>query len=759
MLLAAGELQAMETEDRLQFADGLYARGICDMAIEEYEAYLAASPAATNADAVYFRIGECRRSLGDPAAAGKAYDRVLATGAGSAYRFRAGLRKAELERDAGKSQEALSLAETLLAEQPPTNMAAALLYLEAEIHLAAGRESDAARSLEKLIAACPNSDLYSFALLSLADILARKPETQGRAAALYEQAAAKPATPRVGAEALFQVAELYSRQKDFRKSAEAYDKLFRLYPADRRVAESGTVAAWAFHNAGLYSEALRRCEEAEKDLARLPADEQAEWLYLKANCERQLLKNEAAVETYTRLLQNYPESPRAEAAAYERALTCFRMGRFADAVQQVKALALTPERRRDIHWLLAESHAALQHDDDAIQYYRLVADEFPQDPLASDAGYRLAHLLGKRGDHAAAAALFEKVSQKAAGELAAQALFAAAVSLSRMKKHDEAVRDWDLLIQRYPKSPLTEEATYQKGLSQVYLGRGEPALESFRELIRKCPQSRFVADARYWSGVLLMEASRWLDAETELRAAIGAAPPAELLRSSQYRLATVLQKQGKLDEAAGLLQGLLKGPDRSRFPSDLLEWLAEYRLERKEFAGALEAARALCETASEEPWRQIGWFLAGKAHLAENRVAEARDAFEKALATGARTPSAAGAALRLGDIALAQTNWTAAAEYFQRAAEAAADDSMIDIRARAYAGLGQAARGRGDAEAAARYFMSVAVLFDDPEVVPECLFEAAQAFRRLNRNAESEKAMDELRSRYPESRWAKGAEK
>jgi TolA-binding protein len=55
--------------------------------------------------------------------------------------------------------------------------------------------------------------------------------------------------------------------------------------------------------------------------------------------------------------------------------------------------------------------------------------------------------------------------------------------------------------------------------------------------------------------------------------------------------------------------------------------------------------------------------------------------------------------------------------------------------------------------------MSVAVLFDDPEVVPECLFEAAQAFRRLNRNAESEKAMDELRSRYPESRWAKGAEK
>ena len=54
--------------------------------------------------------------------------------------------------------------------------------------------------------------------------------------------------------------------------------------------------------------------------------------------------------------------------------------------------------------------------------------------------------------------------------------------------------------------------------------------------------------------------------------------------------------------------------------------------------------------------------------------------------------------------------------------------------------------------------MSVAVLFDDPSLVPECLREAADAFGQLGRREDHDKALRELLERYPESKWRPAAE-
>ena len=76
------------------------------------------------------------------------------------------------------------------------------------------------------------------------------------------------------------------------------------------------------------------------------------------------------------------------------------------------------------------------------------------------------------------------------------------------------------------------------------------------------------------------------------------------------------------------------------------------------------------------------------------------------------------------------------------------------MRARSYFGLGQAAAARDRSEEAARYFMSVAVLYDDPELTPEALYRAAEAFQKLGRAGDRDKALAELRQRYPQSSWA-----
>ena len=755
-LLSAGRVAALESEDRLSFADGLYARGLYDMAIKEYQGCLDAFTNSAQTDVILFRIGESYRGMGNPVAAQRSYQRVLLQFPKSPYRYKAGFREAELLRDGGQSDAAVELLRSFLKENPPADAAATALYMAGDMQQRAGKEEDAAAAFSRVVAEYPASEFYSYALLALGGMYARKDATAAKAMELFAKAAEKPPSERVGAEAWFQLGEFHFRQKDFAKSADAYEKLLTLYPADYRATEARLQAGWAAHNAGLYANALRRCDEVLAGAKPPAGAEAADWLYLKANCERQLLKYEAAVQTYGSLLTQQPDGPLAPAAAYERAVAYFKMGRYRDAAREAKALKLTPDIKKDTYWLLAESHAALHEEDDAIQYYRLVVAEFPNDAIAFDARYRLGNLLQKRGDYAAAVDLFEAVARSAAGnDLAPQSLLASGYCLSQIKKYEEAVRNWGLLIQKYPQSALVESALYQKGLGEIFLHRDEAALASLRDLAKRFPQTKYAPESHYWAGVLLLDAGTLPDAEAEFRAAIAAKPTGDLLNKAQFRLALALQKLGKGDEAAALLQGLLQAPVKGELPPDLLEWMAEYRLEKKDYARAAEAARLIPENSKEPAWTQIGWALTGRAYLGEGRNADAEAAFQKALGAPANTAYGAEAALRLGELAAASTNHLAAVTYFEQAGKMAADDKLLPVRVQSYAGLGRVAKASGHPEIAARYFMSVAVLFDDPELVPECLYEAAQAFKAVGREADRAKAAAELAKRYPDSKWAK----
>ena len=56
-----------------------------------------------------------------------------------------------------------------------------------------------------------------------------------------------------------------------------------------------------------------------------------------------------------------------------------------------------------------------------------------------------------------------------------------------------------------------------------------------------------------------------------------------------------------------------------------------------------------------------------------------------------------------------------------------------------------------DYESAARAFMAVSILLDDPKLTPKALRRAADAYRRAFKDAEADKAMKELLERFPGS--------
>lgn len=754
-VLAAGAARpaaALDPAEQLQFADGVFARGLWEIALKEYQTVLDQGGGA-DPEMIRYRMGECARALGRAKEAAGHYEWVYNHSPDSEYHFRAGLRCAELMDQDGRLEEKIVFLTGMAAAKPPGDMAAACRYMIGAAEEKLGRRADAAASFERVVKESPGSAFVSYAALALGGL--RDREGGDNAAAvegLYMMAATNPATARVGAEAWFQLAELYFRQKQFDKSVRAYEKLAATYAADERVPGARLQRAWACHNAGLFAEALKiAAEVADSEAA---GDKRPEWLYLKANCERQLARNEEAVRTYAALLKKYPDSQLAESAAYERALTLYKMGQFGDAVEQGRAFTPTDRTRKDVYWLLAESCSALKDDTGAIQYYRLLLEQYPDAPLAPDAMYRLAHLLQKKGEPVAAAELFGRLVERfPAHDLAAQALFASAFCYSKAQKHELAVREWGRLIQQYPQSPQVEEATYQKAVSETFLRRDAQSLETWRSLLKQFPKGKYVADASFWCGVMEEEAGKLEQAEADFRNALAAGPAPELKARTQFRLALTLQRRSKPDEAAALLQEVLGTPVREKVPPELLEWLANYHLARQAFAQAATVSDILLSRTNSEAWTQVGWCLKGKAAQGLEKNDDARAAFETAVALKIRTPAAAESYLRLGTLAQ-RGDAAKARSFFEQAAALSGSDAMLAVRAHAYAGIARVLKSQGDPEGAARYFMSVAVLFDDPVLAPECLHEAAEAYAKSGREAESRKVIQELLERYPSSSWA-----
>jgi TolA-binding protein len=431
------------------------------------------------------------------------------------------------------------------------------------------------------------------------------------------------------------------------------------------------------------------------------------------------------------------------------------MGKYNSAILHAEQIRITPELRSDVCWLLAEANAAIDKGAESIQYYRMVIRDAAGSDRARDALYRLAHQLQNQGAYREAAQAYNQlVTEFPKSELAPQALYASAFSLEKAEAYDEAARNWRKLVTDYPRHELVQEAIYRKAMCEIRLERKEDANASLDELLRRFPDNRFSADAYYWKGMLLYELQQYQSAESALRSAMQKSSREKLKNDATFQLGLVLQKLDRSQDAANLFQQLLDSPQSDKFSPELLEWLATYYDAQKQYSKSAKAAELLVKLAAEPAWKQAGWTLLGRAKEKLGRQKEAQTAYKHALENNVTTRYTAEACLRLGNIALEQKDSAAAVRYFKMAVNKVNPQNEFSVKSRSFFGLGRAADLGGNKADAARYYMSVAILYNDGEIVPECLYRAAAAYDGLNREYDRNQASRELIQRYPKSSWA-----
>ncbi len=756
--------QEIAAPDRRAFADGLMSRGLVELALPEYRA-LAADAATPERDVVLYRLAECARQTGALADAEKACAELLAKYPKSEMAPRASLTRGLILKASGKNAEAASvLAELATDPDAPAELTATALYHSAEARENSGNRKGAETRYTELIkrAAAPGAaasvrELGAYAELRATALQALEDTPEARNAALsrYNAVVAKPFSPRVGAEALFQSAALLYRMDKFAESAAKYAQLAAKYPKDMRVADARIPAAWANYRAGRYADALA----AAKPLAETDGPSQIEAAYLKANSLAQLGQRKDAVAAYDALLALPGGKARDlfRSARYERLVVLFKDGAFQQVLDDAAHITDPPDEvLDDFIWLQAQAAEALKDEARAVQFYRMLAERRPDSRLAPDALYRLAYRLqGQEAWLEASRAYLSLAKSFPENGHVPQALYSSGLCLAKAGRDAEAIRDWNDLLARFQNDATASAARFQKAMAEIRGNLRREAAEDLDEILSqpaKVHPSK-LAEASFWRARLFYDAKEFSAAEKRLRESLKWGPADDIRAEASFLLGLALQAQGRDAEAATCFQPLLAASSTSsKFTDDRLAWLSEFQFSRKQYAAARDAAQELAKRSANKEWVQAGNTLAGRAYAALSDTNSAIAAFRLAADSPVRTKYSSEAALRLGELLAAQGDDTAlaeAADYLGEAVARASSPELVAIRAKAYFALADCTAKRGKKEAAARYYMAVALLFDDKDIVPAALVQAEALYTELGMTRESEAAKAERQARYP----------
>lgn len=767
---------ARAEEDRRVFAEALFSRGLYKQAAAEFERFVSDFPDSADAPRAAFRLGESLRLSGDREGALRAYRRA-AEAPDSEFRDKALFKRAAIFADLGRNEAADELLSGLLLENGLSAEVRELaLYYHASCLEALGRGTEAEARLEALLSEFPDSDMASYARLSLARLCSApgpggeppSPARLERARSLLRALADAPASPRLGAEALYLLAFAEKAAGDDAASADAFAALLSRHPDDRRSAEARLPAAWALCRAERLREAV---ECADAALAADPPPEPraaAEALYVRAQALFRLARYAESADGFEKAAEsNGADAALSSRARYQQALSLFKLGDFARALDVSARVLDDPEMRADALWLRAEAAARLADvpdaaaaqtaaaQDTAIESLRRLSAEFPDRESGDDVLYRLGEALRARGAHADAAAAFhELLSRHPGSKLAPQARFAAATALSAAGRGAEALTDWQTCVRDYPDAPGALEAMFQTAVELLRLGRKNEALSSFTAVTKRTDGGGARrADALYWRGVLLSDAGEPDAAEAALAEALDADAEGRLSAEIRFARAEALRAGGKDAEASAAYAELLAGGASSaKFTPGLLGWIANRQCEGGDFDAAAATARRMAEASEGDPASlQTAWTLAGRAERAASRAREAEEAYQKAYDQPVATDSAPEAALRLAQLKLARGDAEGAMPCFRRAVDLCAAPERQPWRVWAYIGLGRASLALGDEDAAARYLSTVCLLYRDPEILPPVFDETIRLLSSLGRDEEAA-ALRETKARdYPEA--------
>jgi TolA-binding protein len=350
---------------QLMAANGLYARGLFQLASQEYARFLSEHPDHPQRSAALYALAVCQYRLNDYAKAATLLRGVLKDG-DFPRRAEALAVLGQCELAGNRYAEAVAAWDELLSKYPTSPQVEAAAVNRAQALYLLGRYAEASSASARFMDAHPRSASRAAALYFQALSL-RALKKDDEAIAAVDRLLAADSERRYAVDAALVKGQALEAQAKFDLAAAQYERMLAQAPPERKGDASyalGTVllragkyepAITALSSVadGAYARPARlqlglallaagkpdQAREALDDVARADPERAASARYALARCDMAEKKYEAARERLGELLGAKPAPATAPQIALDRAVCLMEMGKFEDAAKEFETLA------------------------------------------------------------------------------------------------------------------------------------------------------------------------------------------------------------------------------------------------------------------------------------------------------------------------------------------------------------------------------------------------------------------------------------
>jgi TolA-binding protein len=749
------EAEAPPDRRQLDYANALFSRKIYDLAVPEYEKYLAQFPGAPGRASAYFYLAECYRALNRSGAARGSFQSVLDSYGDSEFAGPAAYGVAEILFTMKDYSGALPLFHRAAAKSKESALALSARYFEARCLENVDRKDEAQNVYQQVIDAKNPNPYREDARLAAGTIAL----TRGRKAdALrhYEALANETQKPALKAEATVRAGmvavDLMQTEKGKLDKAMA-DKAMNLLQKGRSLPEAGRWRAVAEvgllrlqYQSGQYDRVLA---EYKRGQDQIPEEVRAEMMLIVGNSQRQLGRTKEADEIYRQIISKYPDREEAKDAQYQRLINFYNSNApsLLSEIDEYLKSSPTPERGDQAKLLKAEHFYKEQTFAEAAPIYAELRASHLSAKLRSEAAYKLGWCYVQLKDGTQiidAFGYFLKAFPDS--PQVPSALTQRALAYQESKNYDAAIEDLNTLLAKFPAAKEREAALQQKALIFGQQDNSKGMADAFRQLLKEFPKSSVAAQANYYIGKAAFEAKDYKGALAPLDAA------RQLNKEQYYNLATlrILSAFFYLKDRAALtkeVDGFLAVNPEGKVPAEILEWLGVEYYNEKNYVAAEKYFSVLGKSESLGNVKPDFWFYLADTETKLKNFPQAEMAYEKYLQVATDPAAKAKTLLALGATKISAHKPDDA----QKIAEeimTLQPEGRVNAEARLLAGDVEVERQRF--EEAGKAFMGVALLYDDPAITPRALQKAAAAYQKAGKTEEADRVAKQLRDKYPD---------
>ncbi len=730
---------------QLAIADGLYIRKLYDLAAPEYEKYVSQYLGDPGRPSAMYRLADCYALLGQEPLAINTYRRLIDEVGTGEFVGSAAFRLGSWEFDKKDFRDAAPLYDKAYVNAKSPEIKITARYYEAKCLELTGKKADAAAAYGDVVNFAGKNPYRDAARLSLAYFALENNQKQ-QAFDLFNQLGIDAAKPAVKAEALTRAGILAADLKQKDKADQLFKAAIALNAEGKwkQIAELEEMKLQ--YEGDKFSQVLDSYAQSTNTLG---DETRPSVMLLVANSYRQLGKQQKALDLYNQLIHIYPKTAEAYDARYQRLVSLDAIKDPSLVTEIDSYLASGPSRDRADKSKLLKAQTLFQQKrfEPAARLYLELTNSSLADPYKADCYYAAGFSFLQLNDNQSAIHAFTGLIDKfPKHRMASKALLKRALLFQEAKNLPAALNDFNKIIKDYPASAETEAALLQKGLTLGQQADYQQMSATFGVLLKDYPNSAGAAQANYWIGWAAFEAKRYEDAIAPLSKARELNPD-EFAEKTTLRLILCDQNLHKQPDAAKEVDDFIrKDPQRISMVLDVCRWLGSEFYNEANFDQAAKYLGLMTKNMEPDKVDKGIWLNYAKSLETLKNYQDANSAINHYLEQATDPADRAQGFLVLSSAQLGTKDLDPATKSAQQALELQ-PEGRLNAEARML--IGDIESARGNYENAARSYLSVALLYEDPDVTPRALQHAYEAFQKAGNEPQATKTLSELKARYP----------